>query len=229
MKLIVIDAGHGGSDSGATGYGELEKNINLDIANRVVRFLNRDYECRMIMTRTDNSTVSLKQRSDLANKKDADFFFSIHCNASGGSGFESFIYEKLSDRSRTYDMQAVIHQTVYSHTLKPFNIKNRGRKKANFHVLRETKMPAVLVETLFIDYKADSTLLKDGVFLDSIAESYAKGVALANALPKKKKETTTLYVVQAGAYKLQKNAEKQVARLKGLGVPAFIVPKKEEK
>lgn len=229
LKKIVIDAGHGGKDSGAIGFGLLERNVNLDLANRVVRYLGRDYECTLIMTRTGDQTVSLKQRSDLANKKGADFFFSIHCNASGGSGFESFIYKGLSDKSKTYDMQAMIHQTVYTHTLKPFNLKNRGRKKADFHVLRETAMPAVLVETAFIDYKSDNTLLKDDVFLDSIALSYAKGIALANSLPIKKREPDTLYIVQAGAYKLQKNADKQVERLKKLGIPAFIVKKEEER
>ena len=224
MKKIVIDPGHGGRDPGAKGFGLLEKDLNLDIANRTVSALSRGWECDIIMTRTGDQTVSLDARSDLANKKKADYFLSIHCNASGGTGFESYIWDKLSNKHPTYDKQGVVHQIVYQQTLKTFNLKNRGRKKANFHVLRETFMSALLVETAFVDYKFDANLLRNDDFLNSIAASYAYGVALANALPKKKQppEDKTLWIVQAGAFTKKENAEKRVEELKRHGIASFI-------
>lgn len=104
IKRIVIDPGHGGKDPGAIGkFGLVEKHITLDVATRLRSYLeNRGLE--LILTRDDDRFVSLWERADLANKKDADFFISIHANASYSKyvkGFEVFyLSEAVDDNAR---------------------------------------------------------------------------------------------------------------------------------
>jgi N-acetylmuramoyl-L-alanine amidase len=184
MTKIVLDPGHGGKDSGATGHGLLEKNLNLDIARKVGTFLN-DYDCEVIYTRKDDQTVSLIERSNLANEAKADLFLSIHINASNGKGegFESFIFSGLSE-TMTAGIQKIIHGHVMDY-LDAFKIANRGMKEANFHVLRETQMPAVLLENLFIDHPKDAELLKDTEFIEGLSLKITKGIADAMNLKKR--------------------------------------------
>jgi N-acetylmuramoyl-L-alanine amidase len=92
---VVIDAGHGGMDSGAIGTrGTREKDINLDVAKALARQLTRQKNWHVVMTRTKDEFIPLNQRTDIANHADADLFISIHCNASlspKGSGFETYV------------------------------------------------------------------------------------------------------------------------------------------
>lgn len=93
MVKIFIDPGHGGSDSGATGFGLREKDLTLNIAKRIEKILLLEYDdVQVKMSRTGDQSVSLKARTNTANVWKADFLLSIHINASGGTGFESFIH-----------------------------------------------------------------------------------------------------------------------------------------
>src|SRR5699024_1067294 len=134
MKLY-LDPGHGGSDNGASGNGLKEKDINLDIASQIRSILNSDYEnVEVRMSRTNDSTVSLSQRTNEANDWGADYFLSIHCNAFDGTaqGYEDYIHSSLSNSSKTAKYQDTLHADI----VKVNHVTDRGRKKANIHVLR---------------------------------------------------------------------------------------------
>ena len=87
------------------------------------------------MSRTNDRTVSLHSRTRDANRWGADYFLSIHVNAGGGTGFESYIYNGLANSSQTGKMRNTIHDKV----VQASRLKDRSKKRANFHVLRETR------------------------------------------------------------------------------------------
>src|SRR5690625_7534012 len=84
------------------------------------------------MTRTSDKTVSLNKRTSGANAWAADYFLSIHINSGGGTGYEDYIHSALSDNSHTANLRHTIHTEI----VKLNSMRNRGKKKANFHVLR---------------------------------------------------------------------------------------------
>ncbi|KRE05366.1 N-acetylmuramoyl-L-alanine amidase [Bacillus sp. Root239] len=184
MKKIYLDAGHGGADAGAVGANGLyEKNLVLKIQQYLISYLNSTYSDFTIKTtRTTDVFLSLSQRASQANSWGADAFMSIHVNAGGGTGYEDYVYRSASNASKTF--QSIVHGQVQP-TLLSYNHPNRGRKSANYAVLRLTNMPAVLTEIAFIDNRTDAALLQNEAFLKSIGESYAKGIAVYLNLPRR--------------------------------------------
>lgn len=168
-KTVVLDAGHGGHDPGAQSGGLREKDLTLDIVKRTINKLKK-YNVKVIATRTTDKFISLSGRASIANRNKADLFVSVHINSGGGTGFESFIYNGAI-QSSTKSLQNAIHSNV----VKKLNVRDRGKKRANFAVVRETRMPAVLTENLFID--GDNALLKKSSTLDKIAQGHADGIA----------------------------------------------------
>src|SRR5690625_3076380 len=189
---ILIDPGHGGDDPGASANGLKEKDLTLDISKRVNDNLLSNYEVETKMTRTSDKTVSLNKRTSGANAWAADLFLSVHINSGGGTGYEDYIHSSFGPQSRSikrYDttspeVQAEIRSEVKK-VLKKYGIRDRGDKQANFHVLRESGMPAVLLEIMFIDTKKDADLLKNATFKQDMANGISKGVAKAYKLKSK--------------------------------------------
>lgn len=185
-KKVVIDAGHGGNDPGASGNGLQEKALTLKIATLVDRYLQDHYRVETKMTRTGDTTVSLQERSSMANSWGADFYLSAHINSGGGTGYEDYTYStsrmQLSVNEESKRIQRVIHEEVKK-VLVAYNVRDRGSKEANFHVLRETMMPAVLTEFLFIDHAEDAKLLQNDNFIRDISNALGEGVAKALELP----------------------------------------------
>ena len=181
MRKIYLDPGHGGVDSGAVGNKLREKDLTLKIAKKIRDGL-KDYECSVRMSRTTDKTMTLKQRTDDANKWGADYFLSIHINAFNGKaqGYEDFIFSGKVN-SKTVEYQKIIHEEI----MKQVDFVDRGMKRANFHVLRETKMPALLSENGFIDHKGDAEKLKSDSYLDKIAQGHVNGLVRAFGLKKK--------------------------------------------
>lgn len=188
LPIVVGDPGHGGADPGAVanGFGLREKDLTLTISKHIEYFITRDYEVDFRLTRDTDKTMNLKERTDYANKIGADYFASIHINAGGGLGYEDFIHITLSDSSKTAAMRTMLHAEIKK-VLERYKINNRGMKKANFHVLRETNMSAALTENLFIDNVNDQKVLKNEQFLKDIAEAHSHGIARALGLTKKVK------------------------------------------
>lgn len=186
MVRIFIDPGHGGSDPGAVANGLYEKDLTLDIALRLRDILLGEYTgVEVRMSRETDTTVSLEQRVQMANSWGADYFLSIHINAGGGTGFESYIYTSALPASVTY--QNIIHPEIVAAT----GFYDRGKKRANFYVLRATTMPALLTENGFIDNANDAAKLKDPNFRQLIARGHANALAKAFGLQKKASATLT--------------------------------------
>lgn len=205
-KRVVIDAGHGGKDPGSVANGLQEKNIALLIAKSVSNELNTNYEgVEVILTRSTDVFLELKERTSLANEKGADILVSIHCNAGGGSGgFESFTYNKTSNKA-TAALQNVLHTEIMTQ-LQKYGVTDRGQKKDNLHMCRESKMPAVLTENLFIDVSTDAAKLKNDKVIQALVNGHVNGIAKFLGLTKKATaqdaddSTVTVYVngVQIG-------------------------------
>ena len=178
MTKIYIDAGHGGNDPGSSGNGLKEKDVTLTIAKKVQALL-KGY-ATVKMSRTTDRTLSLTQRTNDANNWGAEYFLSIHINAGGGTGYEDYIYDgSVSNKTKT------IRDTMHAEIIKQIpDVRNRGKKTANFAVLRQTSMPAMLSENLFIDTKADADLLKSNAFLNKLAQGHANGIIKAFGLSK---------------------------------------------
>lgn len=185
------------------------------------------YNCLVRQTRKKDEFLTLEQRTDDANGAGADLFFSIHLNASKnhkGYGYEDYIHDSLSDTSATAKIREKFHSMMIDNALTKYKIRNRGKKKANFHVLRETDMPAILVETLFIDNATDDAILDKPTFLDDMAWSYARAIGHAMDLPERLPEqgTDLWYRVQVGAFRNKDNAVELMNKLRKAGYPAII-------
>lgn len=182
-RTFMLDAGHGGSDSGAVYNGRLEKNDNLRITLAVGERLARSGE-RVLYTRTDDSTVDLTYRSTMANSAGATYFVSFHRNSAStvGRGVEVYYYTGLSAQSTAARMAAPVQDALVA-----CGFHNRGVKQANFSVLRRTSMPAILVELAFINNEAENAKL-DSEF-DRIADAIAS--ALLSFVGKTLTPTTT--------------------------------------
>jgi N-acetylmuramoyl-L-alanine amidase len=217
MPLIVIDPGHGGSDPGAVNGSYQEKNYTLSIGLKVRDYLLANYQTNVLMTRTTDTTVSLSSRVSLANSNNADYFCSIHINAGGGTGWESYIYNGTVSQ-KTINAQNTIHNTVMSAIGGKYGVRDRGKKRANFYVLRETAMSAILLENLFIDHATDLSLLNNPTFITDLANAIGEGIAKALSLSKK-----VLYQVIAGSFKDPQNAENRRSYLASKGIPSVVV------
>ncbi len=183
MVKIYIDPGHGGTDPGATGNGLREKDLTLAISKKIKNKLNQYQGVSVRLSRANDKTLSLKQRSNDANKWGADYLISVHINAGGGTGYEDFIYNGLSNSSSTAKKRDVMHQAIIDQV----HLPNRGKKKANFHMVRESNMPAILTENGFIDTVNDASRLRKDSFLDDIAQGHVNGLIKIFNLKKKVK------------------------------------------
>lgn len=182
MVKIFIDPGHGGTDSGAAANGLLEKNITLQIALFLRDMLISEYDGVSVrLSRSIDQSVTLSQRTNAANSWGADYFVSIHINAGGGTGFESYVYPGVSAPTTTY------RNALHDEIVRSVDFADRGKKTANFHVLRETSMSAILTENGFIDTVADANKLRNATFLQGIARAHATGLEKALQLKKKSK------------------------------------------
>lgn len=180
MAKIYIDPGHNptGEDTGAAGFGHKEQDITVQIGRRVrdlliqcgqAVYMSRESETAVIGNGTLSS--SLQTRASQANSRDADIFVSIHCNAKNTKayGCETYSYPGSTQGKQ-------LAKCIQNYLPQLTGRYDRGVKEANFAVLRNTNMPAVLVETAFIDNYDDSMYLASDRGQQSIAEAIARGI-----------------------------------------------------
>lgn len=169
MKKLIINAGHGGSDSGAVGVsGRYEKDFNLTVALKVESLLKNNPNVTVILSRTTDVFLSLKQIITHANNAKADAFISIHANsfAVTSTGTETFY-----TRSDNKGLADIMHK----YTLGATGLKDRGVKTDDLYVTKHTTMPACLLEPAFISNPAEDKLIFDPAFQDRFAEAIARG------------------------------------------------------
>lgn len=230
---ITLDAGHGGTDSGASGNGIHEKDITLKLIQAINNKLKDYKDVETLLTRPNDVFVSLNDRTNMSNKWGADVFLSCHINAatdSNARGWQSHIYNGPID-AKTVAYQNVIHENVIA-AIKDFNIIDRGKERNNFAVLRQTNCVAILTETLFITNSADAALLKRDDFIDAVASGHVIGLekflGLQKSLPPPTEPPTNtgdLYQVIAGTFSNLDNANNLAAKLKTQGYEAIVIKK----
>ncbi|MDN6626707.1 MAG: GW dipeptide domain-containing protein, partial [Pisciglobus halotolerans] len=182
-KLVVVDAGHGGKDSGANRFGVYEKKLNMAVATKVERKLKqKGYE--VVMTRKSDVFIGLNDRARMANNAKADLFVSIHTNAMGlgydtsARGIETYSWRKGNTRPhnpiKSEDPKRLLNSTKLSGSvqrslLAKTNAYNRKTKTANFAVLRNTWMPAILAEMGFVDNAGERAKLQTNAYQEKLA------------------------------------------------------------
>ena len=163
----------------------MEKNVVLKLAKYTKDYLTAHYQnVDVRLTRSDDRFLELGERANIANRFDADFFLSIHINSGGGTGYEDYVHSNIKPASSTKKALAAIHAEV-SKLWTSRTFKDRGMKAANYQVLRDTAMIAVLTESGFIDNAKDAALLKQDKFLHETAKAHAVGIAKAFGLKTK--------------------------------------------
>lgn len=225
MLKIYDDAGHGGTDPGAVGHGIKEADVTLAVAIQVADHLRR-HDLEVKMSRMDNSSKSLKARTDEANAWGANAYVSIHCNAAASpeaNGFEVWHTIHVS-RSKGDELARAI--VSWLDQLTP--LTNRGaRSKAGssgqdyYHVIRETKMPAVIVECGFVSSSKDAAYLRSASGQAAIAEAIARGVVEWAGLtwrpaggPTQKQDDGKKYRLLTGTFADRQEAEAAAEKLR---------------
>lgn len=254
MARIVIDPGHGGSDSGAVYEGRREKDDNLRLALAVGEILENN-GADVVFTRTTDVYNTPFEKAMMGNNANADYFISFHRNATptpnSSSGIETLVFRKGSEAEN-------IAESINTE-LAELGFNNRGViERPNLVVLRRTRMPAVLVEAGFIDNEEDNA--KFDAEFDQIAQAIADGImnsidlnagtsvfapdiksgisdvtadtAAANAMVydfpfPPGRPCMPLYRVQVGAYMNYNNAAATLDNLLAQNLPAFIIREDE--
>ena len=231
--VVVLDPGHGGYDPGAVGFGLKEKDLNLILAREVAERLSG---LEVLLTRDRDVFVSLAGRVDLSRRAGASLFLSLHVNAGGGRGFESFVKSGAGDS--LFNLQRVLHERIME-ALRPWKITDRGLKQAAFYVLRHNPRSAVLIESLFIDNDREANLWRDKKFIEDLARGVAGGILAALGRPTgetgsvepsppflRSAPGTRLYTVQVGAFAYIDNARRRLEEARAAGFDdAYIYEK----
>jgi N-acetylmuramoyl-L-alanine amidase len=172
---VVIDPGHGGHDRGAVRGGRHpEKVYALDVSRRVAARLHRA-GFRVVMTRQNDSFVSLSGRCAIANRQRQAVFVSIHFNAAarrGADGIETFYYGR-----RAYRLAASVHRQL----VRAAGTDNRGVRRRAFYVLRHTRCPAILVEGGFLtNPREGARIAHSAAYRQRLADAIASGIIAAH-------------------------------------------------
>lgn len=180
-KVVAIDPGHGGSDPGAIGVrGSREKELNLILAMKVKTILE-NAGAKVLMTRVDDIDVSspdasdrdeLRARTLVGNNNRADIFISIHHNSSANSGLSgttTYYYQKTM-------FDAVLAQSLQDAMVQAGGLVNIGVRTANFFVVKNTTMPAALLEIGFVSNPQEEMILANPNFQQKMAQAIVSGI-----------------------------------------------------
>lgn len=195
VRTVILDAGHGGHDSGATGRRGMEKEAALDVVLRAKRLLeSQGYTVRM--TRSSDVFIPLEQRAAYANRFPDAIFVSVHFNKSTkgtASGIETFALAprgvpSMDEQNFSYsdlrqhpgharDPENIALATaLHSSMLRKMRLYDRGIKRARFVVIRDIKVPGVLLEGGFMNHPVDGNLIASSSFRDAFAKAILEGV-----------------------------------------------------
>lgn len=229
---IALTAGHYKGTAGKRCLKSLDPNetrewvLNDRIADKVEKLLENYTGYELI--RTDDTTgakdISLTARTNAANNFKADFYLSIHHNAGinggTGGGIVAYVYTKASAASAEW--QKALYNALIAETGLKGN-RSQPLAKANLHEVRETNMPAVLLELGFMDSETDVPIILTEDYADKCAKAIVRVLVERGELEKKPAEVTKHYRVQVGYYSKLENAEAMLKKVKAAGfTDAFI-------
>ncbi len=170
---VVIDAGHGGKDPGATScLGFHEKTVNLAVAGKVASLL-KQRGVRAVMTRSNDTFIELEGRAAIANRYDADLFVSIHADSAPSSsarGFTMYV-------ARSASWSSLRAASAIAKSMARTGLSSRGTRRADFRVLVHTQGPAVLIELGYLSNSSEARLLRDSSFQNRLAQAIASGIS----------------------------------------------------
>ncbi len=196
VSTVILDAGHGGHDSGAKGNRGIEKEAALDVVLRARRLLlEKGYKVQL--TRSNDTFIPLERRPALANRYQNAVFVSVHFNKSntvGGTGIETFALAprgvpSMDEENLSYndlkpypghaqDSQNVALATaMHSSMLRHMRLTDRGIKRARFVVIRDLNIPGVLLEGGFMNHPTDARLIASSSYRDAFARAIVEGVS----------------------------------------------------
>lgn len=246
--LFIVDDGHGIGTAGKrtpilsavlqkiAGKTQMRENdFNRVVVDYIKELMeNNEVEVEVFLTAPELSDVSLSTRTARANKKYDEYvskygkngfkcvLVSVHANAYKGvfgnwGGIDTFYYKN----TKTGDKLA---EVVQDHLIKGSPLRDRGTKPSNFHMVRESKMTAVLCELGFMDSLHDVNYLLSDDYRKECSEEISAGVCEYFGIPfkQKKKEADVLYKVQIGAFGSKESAEKLEAKAKKAGFDTYI-------
>lgn len=187
---IVIDPGHGGHDPGPVYGGVSEAQLNLQTARYLYDILDADSRYEVTMTRFSNDFIPLTDRARRANNLDADIFISIHYNAIGGAnagtarGIETFVQHAggYTTNRNAFSSNPRIQESlrladnVQSLLVSRTGLRNRGVRGNNLNVLRNTEMPAILVELGFMDNPTELSIIRTQQYRSTAAHAIRDGI-----------------------------------------------------
>jgi N-acetylmuramoyl-L-alanine amidase len=199
LKRIMIDPGHGGKETGCLNKRYIEKNLNLIYAEKLCKELRKSgYEVEV--TRTDDKYIGLKERADITAQKHADIFISLHINAlspfeSKAEGIENYCmtpaggcstnsgevygyqHSKESYPGNEHNLNnIVLTYCIHKAMIEATGAPDRSVRRANFSVLRNNSVPAVLVESGYLTNAKEEKLLVSDKYQDKIVKAIAKGI-----------------------------------------------------
>ena len=170
--LVVIDPGHGDQDPGTISPGGLyEKNINLQVAQRVAGLLEQK-GLGVVMTRRDDRFIELEERADIANRRNADLFVSIHSDSAPNRSVQGFtVYVARAGSPDAFRAAGAISQAMAG-----TGSDSHGIREADYKVLVQTSGPAVLVELGYLSNSQDAARLRDPAYQNRLAQAIANGI-----------------------------------------------------
>gem|GEM_PF-3008653 len=224
---IVLDAGHGlGTLGKRTPDGEPKWAFNNTVLLAAEAALTAFRDVRIL--RTDDPTgrrdVPLKERTDRANAWNADLFVSFHHNANTGNwgswgGTETFTLDARGANPKSAELARIIQPAI----VRAMGLRDRGVKKMNLHVLRETHMPAVLIEGGFMDSRTDIQVLRDPARLQAQGNAAATAIAACFGLVKRTPasavpapQTRKRFRLATGTFPDRRSAEQAAVKLRQL-------------
>jgi N-acetylmuramoyl-L-alanine amidase len=186
LPFIVIDPGHGGSDSGATANGIIEKELVLDVSLKVKDLLKKT-DIPFVLTRETDIYISPGERAVFAKEKNADLFVSIHANYykdSSVTGVETFYHKNslptgkyaISEGKPERKDSKALATYIQKRLVEKMGLKDRKAKEGNYQVIRETSMTAVLAELGFLTNKGDAAKLNTQEYRQKAAEAIYLGI-----------------------------------------------------
>lgn len=208
FSVVVIDAGHGGQDSGATTEGLLEKDVTLDLAKRVERLL-QEKQIATLLIRGGDIYISLADRAVLANRARDAILVSLHCNDGAGvgpSGIETYFAARqvgntlplaswlpflkrpsgFTPNERSQSLAAFLQKELVTET----GAVDRGTKAEQFYMLANVRHPAALVEAGFLTNKQEAARLADANYRQRLAQAISKGVLAYRAALERQTRTS---------------------------------------
>ena len=233
MFKIALDAGHGINTAGKRCMKSIDPNETREwwLNNRICDYIEsrlKSYDGYELLRLDDSDDgredVPLATRTDKANVWGATFYLSVHHNAgiNGGSGGGIVVYTHPQSSTASVEWRDALYTALIQHTGLKGN-RSSPRLTENYHVLRESKMPAVLLELGFMDSKTDVPIILTDKYAQQCADAIVEVLVKRGGLKKKVDPSPPLYKVQVGAFSKKENAENLMAELKSKGYQVYMV------